>query len=391
MKDTGLNNTSLKRQNRGLVLKLIATKECVSRIELAKRTGLSKMAATHIIGEFLEDRIIEEREALPVKGKGRNPIQLCISPHAPKMIGVHIFRDECSVVLCDLQLNVLTRRKSVVTEENCDRMFERLYGDIEAVLESAGKERLYGIGIGSLGPVDTRKGTILNPPNFYGMRDIEIVSMLKKRYGLPVFFDSQYNCAALAEKYYGNGRDVEDFLFAGIANGIGSGVITNGQINRDFSGFTSELGHISIDWQGNLCSCGRRGCLETYAGSRVVTERLARITGKELEFWEFCRMAEENRDRRVHEVLADMTEKLACGITNAVNLYNPQKVIIGHEGYWLPWQYLNALQKQINEQKLLGGYHDVKVEKSRFRENTHMIGCACSLLAAIFDGEELKY
>ena len=79
MKDAGLNNTTLRRQNRGLVLKLIVTEECSSRIEVSKKTGLSKMAATHIISEFLEEGIIEESASLPVKGKGRNPIRLCLS------------------------------------------------------------------------------------------------------------------------------------------------------------------------------------------------------------------------------------------------------------------------------------------------------------------------
>ncbi len=386
MKDAGLNNTTLRRQNRGLVLKLIATEECSSRIEVSKKTGLSKMAATHIISEFLEEGIIEERESLPVKGKGRNPIRLCLSESAPKMIGVHIFRDECSVVLCDLKLHVKMRRKFAVTKESCGRIWEQLYECIDAVLQSAGEERLYGIGIGSLGPVDVGRGRILNPPNFYGKRDIEIVSMLKERYKLPVFFDSQYNCAALAEKYYGNGRDAEDFLFVGISNGIGSGVVTGGEINRDFCGFTSELGHVSIDWNGKLCTCGRRGCLEMYAGSRVITTHLTEITGKSYDFRGFCEMAKEEGDSLMHQVFADMVDKLACGITNAVNLYNPQKVLIGHEGYWLPGRYLDKLQEQVNRRKLLGDYHEVKVERPAFGENSHIVGCACSLLEKIFDG-----
>ena len=387
MRDAGLNNTTLRKQNRGLVLKLIATDECASRIELSQKTGLSKMAATHIIGEFLEEGIIEEKESLLVKGKGRNPIRLCLSEHAPKMIGVHIFRDECSVVLCDLQLHVKMRRKFAITEENHESIWERLYESIDAVLQNAKGERIYGIGIGSLGPVDIKTGKILNPPNFYGKKDIEIVSMLKERYSLPVFFDSQYNCAALAEKYYGNGRDAEDFLFVGISNGIGSGVVSGGEINRDFCGFTSELGHVSIDWNGRRCTCGRKGCLEAYAGSRVITKRMAELTGRHLEFQELCRLAEE--DSLAHSIFEDMVDKLACGITNAVNLYNPQKVLIGHEGFWLPKRYLLKLQEQINKRKLLGDYHEVKVEKPAFRENSHVIGCACSLLERIFEGEVL--
>ena len=109
MPKTGVNNTRLKQQNRGLILQLIATGECSSRIELAQQTGLSKMTVTYIVNEFLEQGVLEEREKMQVDGKGRNPIQLCISHRAPKLIGVHIHRERCSVFLCDMHLQVLKK------------------------------------------------------------------------------------------------------------------------------------------------------------------------------------------------------------------------------------------------------------------------------------------
>ena len=92
MQNTGYNNTTLKQQNRGLILKLIVTGECESRIELAKRTGLSKMAVTNIISKFMEQNLVEEKECVRIQRKGRNPIKLCLYSKAPKMIGVHIYR-----------------------------------------------------------------------------------------------------------------------------------------------------------------------------------------------------------------------------------------------------------------------------------------------------------
>lgn len=386
MQNTGYNNTTLKQQNRGLILKLIVTGECESRIELAKRTGLSKMAVTNIISDFIEQHLIEEKECVRIQGKGRNPIKLCLSAKAPKMIGVHIYRGECSVILCDLQLKILQRRKFPVTQENHDRLLENLFHEIDGILGTVPGEKICGIGIGALGPVDVGKGRILNPPNFYGMKDIEIVSELKERYHMPVFFDSQYDGAALAEKYFGNGRDVEDFVFVGLANGIGSGIISGGTVYRDYSGFTSELGHVSIDWNGRSCSCGRKGCLETYISSPVLARQLSQITGEEKTFREFCQMDQKEWTEEAEKVLGDMVEKLACGIVNMTNLFNPQKVIIGHEGYWIPDQYIAQLETYINEKKLLADYHQIKVEKSYFGEDAHIIGCACSLLTEIFSG-----
>ena len=386
MQNTGYNNTTLKQQNRGLILKLIVTGECESRIELAKRTGLSKMAVTNIISEFMEQNLVEEKECVRIQGKGRNPIKLCLSSKAPKMIGVHIYRGECSVILCDFQLHILQRRSFPVTEENHGRLLEYLFQEIDEILDRIPRTEICGIGIGALGPVDVGKGRILNPPNFYGMKNIDIVSVLKARYEMPVFFDSQYDGAALAEKFFGNGRDVEDFVFVGLANGIGSGIISQGTIYRDYSGFTSELGHVSIDWNGRVCSCGRKGCLETYVSSPVIARQLCQITGWKKSFREFCQIDMSEYAKETDQVLEDMMEKLACGIVNLTNLFNPQKVIIGHEGYWIPDRYICHLEDYINEKKLLASYHQIRVEKSYFGEDAHIIGCACSLLTEIFAG-----
>ena len=386
VQNTGYNNTTLKQQNRGLILKLIVTGECESRIELAKRTGLSKMAVTNIISEFMEQNLVEEKECVRIQGKGRNPIKLCLSSKAPKMIGVHIYRGECSVILCDFQLHILQRRSFPVTEENHGRLLEYLFQEIDEILDRIPRTEICGIGIGALGPVDVGKGRILNPPNFYGMKNIDIVSVLKERYDMPVFFDSQYDGAALAEKFFGNGRDVEDFVFVGLANGIGSGIISQGTIYRDYSGFTSELGHVSIDWNGRVCSCGRKGCLETYISSPVIARKLCQITGWEKSFREFCQINLSEYAKEADRVLEDMMEKLACGIVNLTNLFNPQKVIIGHEGYWIPDKYICHLENDINERKLLADYHQIRVEKSYFGEDAHIIGCACSLLTEIFAG-----
>ena len=386
VQNTGYNNTTLKQQNRGLILKLIVTGECESRIELAKRTGLSKMAVTNIISEFMEQNLVEEKECVRIQGKGRNPIKLCLSSKAPKMIGVHIYRGECSVILCDFQLHILQRRSFPVTEENHGRLLEYLFQEIDEILDRIPRTEICGIGIGALGPVDVGKGRILNPPNFYGMKNIDIVSVLKERYDMPVFFDSQYDGAALAEKFFGNGRDVEDFVFVGLANGIGSGIISQGTIYRDYSGFTSELGHVSIDWNGRVCSCGRKGCLETYISSPVIARKLCQITGWEKSFREFCQIDLSEYAKEADQVLEDMMEKLACGIVNLTNLFNPQKVIIGHEGYWIPDKYICHLENDINERKLLADYHQIRVEKSYFGEDAHIIGCACSLLTEIFAG-----
>ncbi len=387
-KNIGVNNNSLKQQNRGLILKLIATGECASRIELAKRTGLSKMSITNIINEFMAMEIVEEQDVQQSKGQqGRHPICLSIGAKAPKIIGLLVHRDECVAVRCDLRLQVLKRSGIPMAAAESGRLSDRLCGLIDDVMPSAKEERVWGIGIGSIGPVDIKQGMLLNPPNFFGIRDFEIVARLRERYGLPVSLDSQYNCAALAEKYFGIGKQYHDFIFVGIMNGIGSGIISDERIFRNSNGLTSELGHISVDWQGNACSCGNRGCLETYTGTKVMEQKLRMATGEDLDFRTFCEKAGREEDPVVDAIFLDAAEKMACALTSMVNLLNPQAIIIGHEGVCIPEKYLRYMEERINRQKLSGQYRQIAVKKSSFGEEAHLQGCACGILNRVFEGE----
>ena len=399
MPKVGVNNTSLKQQNRGLVLRLIATGECSSRIELAQKTGLSKMTVTYIVNEFLEQGILEEREKVQIEGKGRNPVQLCIASGAPKLIGVHVYREKCSVVLCDMQLHILRKTEIPLNEDVAPELLDHIFQAIDATLAEADGERVYGIGIGAIGPVDTKYGEILEPPNFYGLHDLELKRETERRYQLPTYFDVESNCAAIAEKYYGNGSDCEDFIYLDLANGVGAGLVVNGQIYQNTSGMICELGHTSIDWQGIPCSCGNRGCLERYISSNVLEKQLQEAAGETKSFAEFCRQMSEaiqkkeaegrpftEQENRIDAIFSEMTEKLACGLVNFCNGLNPQKIIIGHEGFWLPDLYLEQTERLLNSRQIARRYRRISIVKSAFGSEATVVGCTGALLTTIFHG-----
>jgi predicted NBD/HSP70 family sugar kinase len=383
----GINNSNLKQENRGLVLKMIVTGECCTRIELAKKTGLSKMSVTNIVCEFIDQGIISEEKAEKVCGQGRNPILLAVTDKAPKIIGLDIHRSKCAAVLSDLKLNVLRRAECDLSQEKSTHFYDIIFQLIDDVMEHADRTDIIGIGAGCSGPVDIKKGMILNSPDFYGLRDLEITKTLSRRYQLPVYMDSQYNCAALAERYFGAGRHFRDFVFLGIMKGIGSGIIADEKILRSSNGFTSEIGHMSIDWNGKRCVCGSRGCLESYTGTEVLRERMIAATGKNLSFQEFCRLSQEGNEPAIDRIFEDMVEKLACGLTSVVNMLNPEAVIIGHDGYFIPDRYLEKMEKIVNQKKLSGEYRHVAILKPYFKNESHILGCACTVLNRVFTGK----
>ena len=388
MRETGSNNETLKQKNRGLVLRLVTTGECTSRIEVAKHTGLSKMAATNIIAQLIEEGILEEKETIRIKGKGRNPIQLDLSKRAPKLIGVNIAPDICSVVLCDMHLRILGKIGFYVQKENRDKIMENICRCIDRVIRKSPKERFWGIGVAVPGPVDLSKGMILSHSGFPEMENSPIVKILEEKYRMPVLLESRQNCAALAEKYYGNGQNTEDFLVAGIGEEIGSGVISHGNLRESASGMTPELGHMSIDMHGRECCCGRKGCLRSYIEGSMLRAEYAEATGKEATFGELCKAAgkgEEAADR----ILGEMTERLACALVNAINLLGTQKVILGGEGFRLPEKYVRELERAINKEKL--SPDPITICSSAFGKESGLRSSASRLLMEIFEGELKKF
>ena len=268
---------------------------------------------------------------------------------------------------------------------------------LDQIMETLGDEKIYGIGIGAIGPVDKNRGKILAPPNFYGLHDLEIAREIEEHCHMPVFFDGESNCAAIMEKYYGAGTDCEDFIYVDLANGVGSGLVVNGELYANTSGMICELGHTSIDWQGEPCSCGNRGCLERYISSNVLESQLQKVTGDMKDFRGFCQEMDEaikegegntftKRQQDMDRVFTEMTEKLSCALVGFVNSLNPQKIIIGHEGYWIPDPYLCKIEKLVNERHIERKYRQIQVVKSGFKDEATVYGCTGALLTAVFEG-----
>lgn len=381
----GMNNQNLKYKNRGLLLKLICTEEEPSRIMLSQKTGLTKMTVTNIIAELIEKGYVTESAANRNASVGRNPITLEIAPAAPKILGIYLFRDGCQAILFDLKLRVLAKKSESFGAETRKTVVEKLFRAVDAVCEA--EQNILGCGVSVLGPLDVTSGMVLNPPNFFGIENLPLAQILSERYRMEVLVNNDMNTAALAEKLFGNGKADSNFLYVGISNGIGSGIITDGRLYENSSGFAGELGHISIDYQGVQCNCGRRGCLECYISTPVVLEKLRQATGMQLSFREFC---EVQGDARIDAVLDDMIYKLAHALVDQVNMLNPQVIFIGHEGYFLPDRYIELLRKEVNRQKFSQDYLQVRVEKSFFGFSAPLYGSACLVLDRLFESGLLK-
>ena len=382
--DAGLNNETLRKGNRGLVLRLVATSDGISRSEIARHTGLTKMSVSNIVTELIERGFLCEGASSHCSGQGRTPVGLGLAKCAPKVVGLALLHDECTATLCDLRLRCLARASLRMDEERAANLEDTIRHVVDQIMPQD-RSGVLGIGVSSIGPLDIRTGTILDPPIYYGVHNVPVAEMLERAYGLPVAMDSQYNCAALGEQWFGAQQGLEDFLFVGISSGVGSGIVSGGEVLRYANGLTSELGHVSVDWQGRVCNCGRRGCVEAYASVPVVERELRELSGLGLDFRGFCALVGSGERPDLECGIDTMTEALGVGLAAASNLLNPQAIFLGSRGAYLPDSVLARIQESVNRNKVTKGY-DVQILRPSFGSEAQVLCAAAPLLQEVFRG-----
>ncbi|HTX18460.1 MAG TPA: ROK family protein [Bacteroidota bacterium] len=158
-------------------------------------------------------------------------------------------------------------------EQGPAAVVRQMQQSIAEVLEQAKKMKINGIGIGSPGIIDQKAGVVYDPPNISGWRRVDLRKEIGKRFRLHVEVENDANVAAIAEAKFGAGKRFPDFLFVIWGTGVGGGIILDGQIYRGPHGGAGEIGHVSIDYQGPLCNCGAKGCVEAYIGQRRLSQR----------------------------------------------------------------------------------------------------------------------
>ena len=187
---------------------------------------------------------------------------------------------------------------------------------VARTLAATGLDRATGIGVGFGGPVDVERGVILRSHHVSAWDDFPLRETLRERFGTPVALDNDANAGALGEARFGAGQGHRHVLYVNVGTGIGAGVILDGRIYHGAHGLAGEIGHVTVERNGRLCDCGKRGCLEAYASGRA-------IGGPEV-----TRAAAEGDPAALRRI-DDTARWLAAGIGAAVNVLNPSAVVLG--------------------------------------------------------------
>ena len=265
-------------RTRGLVLDVIRAARASSRVELAAATGLTRATISEVVRELIaEGLVVEAGRSASTGGKPRTTVRL--HPEARYGVGVQLERNTCVVVVVDLAGRLVARTSfQGPAELPPQEALPLVAAQVEALLTGAAvdRDRVLGVGLVGYGPQDRRTGTLLTPQPTDDWLDHPVAPALAELLGLRVLLDNDATAAAIGEHWLGALDPGSTYGCIYMATGIGGGVVAAGQAYRGSSSNAVEIGHISVNVDGDECPCGNVGCLENYAGpSAVVRQALA--------------------------------------------------------------------------------------------------------------------
>lgn len=393
------NQQDIKLMNRSTVLRLLCVHGMLSRTQLSSLTGMSRAAITNIVNEMLQRGIVSECDPADSKElRGRRPISLKILPGQFVAIGVNISRGKIKGVLLDLNGTTHKILVAPLADETAASLMAKLFSIIDYLLEHFHEygKRCIGIGLSALGPIDLSTGTLLTPTYFNNISNIPLKQLLEDRYSYPIIVDHDINAATIAEKFFGNARFSDNFVYLGVGQGISCGMCINGSLCKGTRGFCGEIGHCSVNPHGELCSCGNRGCLELYVSTRAILERVRNdiATGEKTQLaentnitWEGFIQAVSERDLYAYSVLRDAISVLSNSVVTLINMLDPELIIIGDSLALGGEVVIDMLKRMIATKAYCSDHVSVPIQLSQLHDHSPAVGAACVVLKSLFNSE----
>lgn len=368
-----INQDDLRNHNLSVVIDtLLRTTEPLSRAELAKRTGLTKATMSLLVSMLVDDGVVREGEPSVQSSYGRPSTPLLIAGGRYCGIGLQVNTDGYGVIVLDLDGTVISERwvDTDMSAPDADEVFAELDAlamEQEALLAERGCT-VAGAGLALPGLVTGDMRLLMARNLGWEQLDLTRFDVMRR---LDVTVGNEANMAALAQiPGYAMRRDgdgivgpSESFIYLSTDVGIGGAVVRNGHVEIGDHGFGGELGHTSVELRGPVCRCGRRGCLETYAGRRAMVESAGIASGSAAARRE---SVDELIDRwcagdvRVAAVVNKAIEAMVSSIASAINVCDIETVVLG--GVWSQFGSEIAVQMQSALQRQVLGYPEVRAK-----------------------------
>nr|WP_084697646.1 ROK family transcriptional regulator [Glaciibacter superstes] len=323
------SQTSLREANRGRIVDAVKKHGGLTQVELAGVTGLSAASVSNIVKELSGTGVLHTS---PTTQSGRRAQYVTLAHALGLVVGVHFSTRHMRVALADVAQKVVAEHHVPLAKDHrADYELDKTALLVVDMLESvsASMKEVLAVGIALPAPLNSKHGTTSRSGILRGWDGVPVADVMRRRMNSPVFVDNAANLSALAELRLGAARGRRDAVFIDVGDGIGAGLILNGQVFRGHNGSAGEFGHTTIRENGPLCRCGNRGCLEAIAGGPAILEHL-RPTHGALKLGDVVSRAMAGDPGCAREI-ADAGRHIGVAAANLCNLFDPERLIIGGE------------------------------------------------------------
>jgi len=347
--------------NRRIILDLIRTRQPVSRADLARLSGLQRSTVSLITEQLLTEQWITQG-ALGHLPRGRKPRFLHLNIERAGIIGVNVRPTTTTIALANLNAQFIAH-ESFPTNENADIFIEDLIRRLQVFIRNHPETFLEGIGVSMPGRVDSISKKLVFAPNL-GWRDVDLQTPLERATGLVVEIENAANACALAELWFDRrSNGMQDLIAVTVSEGIGTGIITSGQLLRGVNGVAGEFGHVSLNESGPPCKCGNRGCWEMYASNTAAISEYARITSgvnskkhsvqdeNNMPGFDDILHLSEQGDAKAVEVIERIGHYLGVGLSMLISALAPSMIVVIGE-ITRAWERIEPIIKNVLSARL---------------------------------------
>lgn len=398
-------NQNIKNFNKHSAVDLIRFATTgISRTGLAEEMGLTRAAVTLIVNDLLENGVILEAESRAIPN-GRPPVVLEINPKRGLVAAVDMGATHVNIALADFSAKIIEETSFPFDIKQgpqvCLAEVRRI---LQELLDRYGISisEIMAVGVGVPGPVIKDAGMVMSPPIMPGWDRYPIRKTLEEAWGCPVSLNNDAELGALGEWAYGAGRGEKNLAFIKVGSGIGAGLIINQQIYGGTTGSAGEIGHITIEENGPLCTCGNHGCMEAFAGGNAIAIQARKMvqTGKRtllsnipLENITAREVAESARrgDLPSQEIIMRAGTFIGIAIAGVVNLFNPSAVIIGGGVAQAGDLLTTSIRQAVRDRSLHASEQSVHITTAMLGQRSSLIGATVQAInIAIHDATERK-
>jgi predicted NBD/HSP70 family sugar kinase len=357
-------------KNSTTILNILMKKDSIPRVELSRSTGLTKTTVSSIINDFINCGIVEESSIISTGNVGKSPIPLHIKKDAIYTIGVHLGRQKVETVLMDARMNIISIEKGLSYEGLGPKgVLEKLFWSIDDSMKGTEKNKfkIGAIGIGVPGPLNAQTGVVSHPPKFRGWENVPLGKIVNERYKLPVWIENDANVGVLAEKWHGGGKDLKNFIYILINEGIGAGVVIDDELYQGAYDYVGEIGHTLFYDHGKF------RYLEDISGVDLLIKQ-ARSRGLDIkDIKEIPNLLQKN-DRVTKSIVKQLATRIGAAVINVIHIIGPEAVFIGGKMAVVGDALIQPIREIVS--MYLFGDQKVDVRLSEISEDAVAVGAA---------------